>query len=170
MGLSPPPSRPNLPGESSPSELLARAMAGDASALTELLARYRVRLRRMIAMRFDRRLQGRVDPSDIVQETYLKATNRFAEYAALPTMPFYVWLRFLAAERLVDEYRRHLGAQVRDLSREVVLYRGGVPEATSAALAAQLMGRLTTPSEAAVLRGTPGAHARCIEPDGSHRS
>jgi RNA polymerase sigma-70 factor (ECF subfamily) len=104
----------------------------------------------MILLRFDRRLQGRVDPSDIIQDAYLDAASRLSEYAAKPTIPFYVWLRLLAAQRLIEQYRKHLGVQARDLSRELTLYHGAVPEATTGALAAQLLGQLTTPSEAAI--------------------
>jgi RNA polymerase sigma-70 factor (ECF subfamily) len=104
----------------------------------------------MVALRINRRLRGRVDPSDIVQEAYIDAARRIGEYIANPQVPFYLWLRVLAGQRLVDQYRRHLGTQARDITREFTLYHGMMPEATSAALAAQLLGRLTTPSEAAM--------------------
>jgi RNA polymerase sigma-70 factor (ECF subfamily) len=104
----------------------------------------------MVAVRLDRRLQGRVDPSDVIQEAFLDAARRLAEFRQNPTMSFFLWLRLLTSQRLVDEHRRHLGAAGRDAGREISLYRGTLPEATSAALAAQLMGRLTTPSQAAI--------------------
>ena len=104
----------------------------------------------MVALRLDRRLQGRVDPSDVIQEACLDAARRLPEYHQNPTMPFFLWLRLLAGQRLVDEHRRHLGAAARDAGREISLYRGALPETTSAALAAQLLGRLTTPSQAAM--------------------
>ena len=112
--------------------------------------RSRDRLRRMVALRLDRRLQGRVDPSDIIQEAYIDASARLAEYARQPDMPFFLWLRFLTGQRLLRVHRQHLGAEMRDVAREVSLYRGALPAATSAALAAQLLGRDTRPSEAAV--------------------
>jgi RNA polymerase sigma-70 factor, ECF subfamily len=65
-------------------------------------------------------------------------------------MPFFLWLRFLAGQRLVDEHRKHLGAAGRDAGREISLYRGALPETSSAALAAHLLGRLSTPSQAAM--------------------
>ena len=65
-------------------------------------------------------------------------------------MPFFLWLRFLTGQRLLRVHRQHLGAEMRDVGREVSLYRGALPAATSAALAAQLLGRDTRPSEAAV--------------------
>lgn len=132
------------------SELLRSAMAGNAEALGRLLELHRDRLRRMIALRIDRRLQGRVGPSDIIQDTYVEAARRITEYTANPSVPFYLWLRGLAAHRLIDQYRRHLGAQARDVTREFTLYHGAMPEASSAALAAQLLGRISTPSEAAI--------------------
>ena len=130
--------------------LLRRAAQGDQAAWGALLVRSRERLRRMVALRLDRRLQGRVDPSDIIQEAYIDASARLAEYARQPDMPFFLWLRFLTGQRLVRVHRQHLGAEMRDVAREVSLYRGALPAATSAALAAQLLGRDTRPSEAAV--------------------
>jgi RNA polymerase sigma-70 factor (ECF subfamily) len=131
-------------------ELLRRLGEGDQQALAELFARYRERLRRMVKLRLDRRLQGRVDPSDVLQEAYLDVSKRAPEYAAHPTMPFYLWLRFLTGQRLLALHRQHLGAQMRDAGQEVSLYRGALPQASSISLAAQLLGRLTTPSHAAM--------------------
>ena len=130
--------------------LLRRAAQGDQAAWGALLVRSRDRLRRMVALRLDRRLQGRVDPSDIIQEACIDASARLAEYARQPDMPFFLWLRFLTGQRLLRVHRQHLGAEMRDVAREVSLYRGALPAATSAALAAQLLGRDTRPSEAAV--------------------
>jgi RNA polymerase sigma-70 factor, ECF subfamily len=135
---------------SEPTRLIEQAVRGDQRALGELLGRHRERLRRMVALRLDRRLQGRVDPSDIIQEACLDAARRLAEYHERPTMPFFLWLRFLAGQRLVDEHRKHLGAAARDAGREISLYRGALPQTSSAALAAHLLGRLTTPSQAAI--------------------
>jgi RNA polymerase sigma-70 factor (ECF subfamily) len=133
------------------SRLVARAAQGDQQAWGDLLQRYRERLRRMIALRLDIRLQGRVDPSDVIQEGYLAASRRFSAYTKDPAaMPFFLWLRFLVGQELQEHHRRHLGAQARDAGREVSLYRGAMPETTTAALAAQLLGKLTSPSRAAV--------------------
>jgi RNA polymerase sigma-70 factor, ECF subfamily len=129
---------------------LRRLAAGDAQALAGLFARYRDRLRRMVKLRLDRRLQGRIDASDVLQEAYLNAAKRAAEYSANPTMPFFLWLRFLTGQRLLIVHRQHLGAKMRDAGQEVSLYRGALPQASSLSLAAQLMGRLTSPSLAAV--------------------
>jgi RNA polymerase sigma-70 factor (ECF subfamily) len=131
-------------------DLLRRARAGDASALGALFAHYRDRLRLMIRLRLDRRVCGRLDPSDVVQEAYLDVARRFPEYAAAPAVPFYVWLRELTGQRLIDLHRRHLGAKMRDAAQEVSLYRGALPQASSASLAQQLLAGLTSPTQAAV--------------------
>ena len=130
-------------------ELIRRAGQGDSTGLEGLLERYRARLRRMIKLRLDRRLQGRVDPSDVIQEAYLEVSRGLAEYLRDPSMPFFLWLRLVTGQKLALVHRQHLGVQARDAGREVSLYRGALPEATSAALAAQLIGQRTSPSQAA---------------------
>ena len=131
-------------------DLLRRAKAGDAAALGALFARYRDRLRQMVRLRLDRRVYGRLDPSDVVQEAYLDVARRFPEYAAAPTLPFYLWLRALTGQRLIDLHRQHLGARMRDAGLEVSLYRGALPQASSASLAQQMLAGLTSPTQAAV--------------------
>ena len=129
--------------------LLERAVQGDHTGWGDLLERHRERLRRMVALRLDRRLQGRIDPSDVIQEAYLEAWARLPEYLHQPKMPFFLWLRFLAGQKLVTQHRHHLGVQMRDADLEIALYRGTMPEASSVALAGQLLGHDTRPSEAA---------------------
>jgi RNA polymerase sigma-70 factor (ECF subfamily) len=130
--------------------LLRRAASGDQAALPALWERHRARLRRMVRLRLDRRLQGRVDPSDVLQEAYLDLTARLPDYARDRPMPTFLWLRLVTGQRLAQVHRQHLGAALRDAGREVSLYRGALPQASSASLAAQLLGRLTTASQAAV--------------------
>src|SRR6516164_3710796 len=130
-------------------ELLRRAGAGDPHALAELFARYRSRLRRMVRLRLDRRLQGRVDPSDVLQEAQLEITVRAAEYAADPRVPPFLWLRLITGQRLTALHRRHLGAQMRNAGQEIALHRGPMPQVTSVSLAEMLLGRLTSPTQAA---------------------
>jgi RNA polymerase sigma-70 factor (ECF subfamily) len=130
--------------------LLRRARGGDQEALALLFTRYRERLRQMVRLRLDRRLQGRLDPSDVLQEAYLDLARRLPEYPADPSVPFYLWLRSLTGQRLIDLHRRHLGAKMRDAAQEVSLYRGALPEASGESLAAQLLGRLTSASRAAI--------------------
>ena len=131
-------------------DLLRRAAAGDEAARSALFSRYRPRLKRMVHLRLSRRLQGRVDDSDVLQEACLDAGRRLGEYTADPHLPFYLWLRHLTGLKLAEVHRRHLGTQLRDADREVTLHRGGLPAADSASLAAQLLGTVTSPSEAAV--------------------
>ncbi len=102
----------------------------------------------MVQLRLDRRLQGRIDPSDVIQEAFLDASRRLTEFAVNPAMPPFVWLRLLTAQRLVTLHRVHLGVKGRDASREVSLHSGPLPSADSRSLAAQLLGRLTSPSRA----------------------
>jgi RNA polymerase sigma-70 factor (ECF subfamily) len=131
-------------------ELLRRSGQGDVAALGMLFARHRDRLLRMVSLRMDSRARGRCDPDDVLQDVYLEAVRRFPEYQRDPNPPFFLWLRLLAMQKLVDLHRRHLGAKARDATREVSLYDGALPQATSAVLASQLLGRNTSPSQAAV--------------------
>jgi RNA polymerase sigma-70 factor (ECF subfamily) len=130
-------------------DLLRRAGVGDPHALAALFDRYRGRLRRMVRLRLDRRLQGRVDPSDVLQEAQLEIHRRAAEYAADPRVPPFLWLRLITGQRLMAVHRHHLGARMRSAGQEVALHRGPMPQATSASLAEMLLGRLTSPTQAA---------------------
>jgi RNA polymerase sigma-70 factor (ECF subfamily) len=129
--------------------LLARAVAGDQNGLSALFAMNHDRLRRMVALRLDPRLQGRVDPSDVLQDTYLQAAKRLKEYVNHPDLPFFLWLRFLTANRLGRTHREHLGAQKRNPNREISLNRGHGPAASSEALARHLLGDDPRPSQEA---------------------
>lgn len=128
--------------------MLKRAKEGDVSARSDLVGHYRDRIKRMVSLRMDRRLQSRVDASDIVQDASLEATRRLDEYfTQKEPMDFFVWLRWLAIDKLLDTHRFHLGAQKRRADQEVSLYARPVAEATSLALAEHLLGRVTQPSE-----------------------
>jgi RNA polymerase sigma-70 factor (ECF subfamily) len=131
-------------------ELLRRAAGGDRKGLDELLARHRARLRRMVDLRLDPRIRGRIDASDVIQEASLEAFERLEEYFKEEKLPFFLWLRFLTSQKVLELHRRHLGAQRRDARREVRLHRGPWPQATSVDLANQLLGKLTAPSERAM--------------------
>src|SRR5262245_31086052 len=133
------------------SELLARAAAADPAAVGELFNQHRDRLRRLIHLRLDHRLQGRLDPSDVLQEAFLEYARALPEYAKNPEAPFYLWLRCIAGRKLGALHRKYLGTRMRDANREISIHRGALPEASSVSLAAQLLGKLTTPSQA-VLR------------------
>ena len=129
-------------------ELLRRGADGDPQVLSQIWNRHRDRLKRVVKLRMDRRLQGRVDPSDVLQEAFLDFSSRIAGYVESPEMPFFLWLRNLTGRRLQLLHRHHLGAQMRDAGREVSLQRGAMPQATSVSLAAQLMGRFTSVTRA----------------------
>jgi RNA polymerase sigma-70 factor (ECF subfamily) len=131
-------------------EQLRRAAAGDEQALRTLFEAHSDRLRRMVRLRLNRRLAGRVDDSDVLQEAYAEVTRKLAEYAGDPKLPVFLWLRRLTALKLAEVQRHHLGTQLRDADREVTLHRGGLPMADSVSLAAHLLGTLTTPSQAAI--------------------
>lgn len=104
----------------------------------------------MVALRLDHRLAVRLDPSDIVQESQLEATARIQEFLSRPTLPFFLWLRLITRQCVAACHRRHLGTKRRDLSREFSLDRPHQPQASSVALAAQLLGKLTSPSDALI--------------------
>ena len=98
--------------------LIDRAHGGDEAARQQLLERYRDYLRRMVAVRLDRRMAARVDASDVVQETLVEAARRLDDYLRERPLPFYGWLRQLAGERIIDTHRRHVTAQRRSVSLE----------------------------------------------------
>ena len=131
-------------------DLIQRAADGDEDAARLLFSRHRDRLRRMVRLRLNRRLQARVDDSDILQEAMVEATRKLPEYAAEPKIPFFLWLRTLTGLKLAEIHRRNLGVEMRDADRVVSLHRGALPEANSITLAAQLLGKLTTPSQTAM--------------------
>jgi RNA polymerase sigma-70 factor, ECF subfamily len=124
--------------------LLRQGAAGDPHAFGALWNRYRERLKRMVRLRLDRRLQGRLDPSDVLQEAFLDFARRAGEFAANPEVSFFLWLRTLTGQRLQMLHRQHLGAKMRDAAREIALHRGPMPQATSVSLAAQLLGQFTS--------------------------
>src|SRR3954469_14039578 len=136
--------------DSESDRLSERLRAGDPTAIGDLFVRHRERLRRMVDMRLDRRLQGRIDASDVVQEAHLEVAGRLADYLKDPRLPPFLWLRLVVGERLAKLHRTHLGAQRRDAGREVSLFREALPAASSAALAAHLLGKHTSPTQAAV--------------------
>ena len=101
--------------------LLDRVRGGDADAVNRLLERHRTAIRRMIDHRMDRVIERRVDASDIVQDVMIEANRRLGDYLANPMMPFRLWLRHMARDRLIDAHRRHRVAANRSLDREVPL-------------------------------------------------
>jgi RNA polymerase sigma-70 factor (ECF subfamily) len=131
-------------------ELLGAACRGDTSALAVLVERHRDRLERMVRLRLDRRLHGQVNAADVVRDAYLAARGKFPRSCADSRLPFFLWLRLEVGRKLVDVHRSHLGAQVRDAGQGVSLQRGPLPQVSSVSLAEHLLGRLITPSKAAI--------------------
>jgi RNA polymerase sigma-70 factor (ECF subfamily) len=127
--------------------LLQHAAAGDQAAWDALFERHQDRLRRMAMLRMDPRLQGRVSPSDVIQETYLQAAAALADYLRRPDAPFYFWLRGIARNKLLQLHRDHLRAEKRDARREATLESPA--DTRSVALAAMLAADDTLPSAAA---------------------
>jgi RNA polymerase sigma-70 factor (ECF subfamily) len=132
------------------SDALRRAAAGDEGVLRALFAAHRDRLKQMVHLRLSRRLAGRVDDSDVLQEAFVEVARKLPEYVREPKLPLFLWMRHLTALKLSEVHRRHLGTKLRDADREVTLHRGCLPMADSVSLAAQLLGKLSTPSQAAI--------------------
>jgi RNA polymerase sigma-70 factor (ECF subfamily) len=131
-------------------DLLRRAAAGAEEPLRALFSRYRDRMRRMVALRMDRWLPWRIDPSDVIPEAQIEAITRLPEYLREPNPPSFLWLRGIAGNKLRELHRHHLGAQLRDPRREVPIHGAAPSETTTTAMAAEPLGDLTRASEEAV--------------------
>jgi RNA polymerase sigma-70 factor, ECF subfamily len=131
--------------------LIDEARAGDASAAGQLLDRHRDALRRMIQLRLDRRIQQRVDASDIVQEVMIEANRRLQSYLEQPTMPFHLWLRQMAQDRIIDAHRRHRGSIKRSVDREQAMVARASLDRSTIELAARLCDPELTPAAAATM-------------------
>ena len=132
-----------------PDELVVGLKNGDREALAMLFSQHRERLWRMVSFRMHPRLSGRVDPEDVLQDAYLAAVQRLGHYRAESAMSPFIWIRMIVMQTLTDVHRHHLGTQMRDAGREVPVPGWHNPQTTSASLAAVLMGRFTSPSQAA---------------------
>ncbi|MGD9647163.1 MAG: sigma-70 family RNA polymerase sigma factor [Pirellulales bacterium] len=138
------------PNSAETDDLLARARDGDAAAVERLLAGHREALRRMVQLRMDPALARRVDSSDVVQEVLIEANRRLSDYLARPAMPFSLWLRSMARDRLIDAHRRHREAARRSLDREQPLAGGDDSSAAALQPGAWLADRELTPAAAAL--------------------
>lgn len=118
----------------------------DARDLPSLLERFRPRLRRMVSLRLDPQLRRRIDSSDVIQESFVDVVRRLPEYQRSPEMPFFVWVRFLVSQKLLEAHRRHIEAEIRDVRREVA--GPDYPEPTSASLARAFVAPDGSPSDA----------------------
>ena len=128
------------------SELSSRGEGGVA----ELIGRYREKLLRMITVRMDCRIRGKVDGEDILQDVYVESARRIEDYIRRPSVPLFIWLRQITRQVLIDTHRRYLDTQMRDIRREATPYAADWSCASSAFLATQLADSLTSPSQCAV--------------------
>jgi RNA polymerase sigma-70 factor (ECF subfamily) len=131
-------------------ELLDRVRQGQTGAVDQLLVRHREPIRRMIDLRLDPALAGRVDASDVVQDVLLEASRRLKDYLENPAMPFHLWLRHMAQDHIIDAHRKHRLAQRRSLDREQPLHVARLGDQSSLDLAAQLFDHELTPASAAI--------------------
>lgn len=131
-------------------ELLLGAKAGDAEAINRLLERHRDAVRRLVQMRLDTRVQRRVDVSDVVQDVFVEANRRLADYvAAGQPMAFHLWLRQIAKDRIIDAHRRHRASAKRSVDREQAMNVPADMDRSSMELVAQIVDRELTPAAAA---------------------
>jgi len=130
-------------------ELLKGVRTGDEDAVNRLIERHRAAVLRLVQLRLDNRVRRRVGVSDVVQDVFLEANRRLGDYLANPTMPFHLWLRHIAQDRIIDAHRRHRGSQKRSVDRELGLVAPGGNDRSTLELAERLCDRQLTPAAAA---------------------
>ena len=135
---------------SDPEHLLSLARAGDVAALGQLLELYRNYLALMARLQVGRRLQGKVDAADIVQETFLEAHRDFAQFRGYSEGEVVAWLRRILASNLANLVRHYYGTQRRDIHLERELNRE--LDESWAALDDGLIARQSSPSHQAARR------------------
>lgn len=151
------------PDSSETQQLLASAGHGDPLAVNQLLDRHRDSLRQMVRLRLDRAIARRVDASDIVQDVLLEANQRLSDYLADPRLPFHLWLRHLAKDRIIDMHRQHRGAQRRSLDREQPLAAGEHGDRSAFDLARELVDHELTPAAANIRRELESRFLTAVE-------
>ena len=129
---------------------IALLRKGGEQALVDVFSKYRQQLLKMVDFRLDRRLYGRVDSVDVLQDAYLEIARRIDDFLDKPTVSFFVWARQITWQTLLMTHRRHLGVQKRSVGQEVRLNRAANVNATSVSLAAHLVAHMTSPSQAAI--------------------
>ena len=144
--------------------LLGQMRSGNPEAFEQLCTRHRPGLKQFIELRLDARMRARVDASDVVQETQMEVFHRLSDFLQRLPMPFRLWLRKTAYERLLKIQRYHIEVAGRTVRREVAL-----PDHSSLQLAQQLLAPSSTPSQhldkREVMRRVRQALARLSEPD-----
>lgn len=129
--------------------LLVAAKLGDDEAVGQLLDRHRASVRRLVELRLDRKVQRRVDVSDVVQEVMFEASGRLDRYLQDPAMAFHLWIRQIAWDRIIDTYRRHRVSAKRNMDREQPMSVPMGGDQSSIQLIAQLRDPAMTPATAA---------------------
>jgi RNA polymerase sigma-70 factor (ECF subfamily) len=122
---------------------LKQAAGGDQACWERVISHQQERLRRMVAFRMDSRLQGRIDPSDVLQESMLEAWQRLPEFVSDPAVPFFVWLRTLTQQRLGMLRRTHLERDKRTVNKEIQMPEND----SSSAMAVVLVDSACSPSQ-----------------------
>ena len=150
-GDNAPPQKRLWPNSDETVELIADVQNGDGDARNDLLERHRKALRRMIDMRLDRKIRGRVDASDIVQDVLVTADRRLNDFLDKPEVPFFIWLRKLAQDRVIDVHRKHRASAKRSVDREQAWTFQVNNDESTIQLANQLRDDGITPAAAATL-------------------
>lgn len=140
------------PSDDKTDVLLRRAKEGCDDAVNQLLERHRVPIRRMVEMRLDRKVQRRIDVSDVVQDVMVEASGRLTKYLDDPAMAFHLWLRQIAWDHIIDTYRRHRVSAKRNMDREQPIEAVGAPDNSTLDLAIQLCDPAMTPAAVATQR------------------
>jgi RNA polymerase sigma-70 factor (ECF subfamily) len=138
------------PNREETDRLLDDARKGEPGAVDKLLGEFRGPLRKVVELRLDPAVARRVDASDIVQDVLVEANQRLTEYLKKPDMPFHLWLRHLAQDRIIDTHRRHRLAQRRSVDREQPIARPAWADESSVSLVAQLIDTERTPTSEAI--------------------
>jgi RNA polymerase sigma-70 factor (ECF subfamily) len=133
-----------------PEVLLRRARAENGAALGQLLELYRSYLALLARLQIGRRLQGKVDAADLVQETFLEAHRHFALFQGSTEAAFVAWLREILAGRLAKLVRHYFGTQRRDVRLERAL--AAELEESSRVLDRGLLAPTSSPSRQAARR------------------
>jgi RNA polymerase sigma-70 factor, ECF subfamily len=133
-------------------ELLNGVRGGESTAVEQLMDRHRNSLRRMIQLRLDQRLMQRMDVSDVIQDVLIEANRRLTDYLANPVIPFHLWIRQIAKDRIIDAHRRHRVSAKRSIDREQPQPGKGSFDQSSIELANQFRDQALTPAAAATQR------------------
>ncbi|QEF96499.1 RNA polymerase sigma factor CnrH [Stieleria maiorica] len=150
-------------GDDQTETLLVAARSGDTEAVNRLLEKHRAPIRRLVELRLDRKVQRRVDVSDVVQDVMIEASGRLDKYLSDPAMAFHLWLRQIAWDRIIDTYRRHRVSAKRNMDREQPMTSPAGPDQSSMELAVQLCDPGLTPAAAATQREIAGKVEQAIE-------